>query len=258
VGEVHRAKRRRVRRTLMQRVAVVALAGLAAACSPAPPPLVRAAGWPVRAECPDRATPEHFLPSEALVPPRDPGVRTLHTVYPDLLRAMKIASLSCGPGSAEAYRVARLQWTGAPVVMDVSGESGRRQLSYVRLEAPSWNLPPGEIVDAHTVDVSEDEWRAFQSALSTAGFWTMPSLSHGRDAVDGDGATWIVEGRLDGGYYIVSRGSPPEVADSFRAIGQLLLRLAHVSEDQLQADALGIRMRQPRPQQGQPPPPAKR
>jgi hypothetical protein len=149
---------------------------------------------------PASATPEHFLPSDALVPPRDPGVRTLHTVYPDLLRAMKVPSLSCGPGSAEAYRVARLQWTGAPV----------------RLEAPSWNPPPGEIVDAHTVDVSEDEWRAFQSALSTAGFWTMPSLSHGRDALDGDGASWIVEGRLNGGYHIVSRGSPPEVADSFR------------------------------------------
>ena len=52
----------------------------------------------------------------------------------------------------------------------------------------------GEIVDARTVALTEDDWRAFESALSTAGFWTMPSLSHGRDVVDGDGAIWIVEG----------------------------------------------------------------
>jgi hypothetical protein len=241
-------------RRAVTRVVLAALAGLAAACSPAPP-MVRAAGWPVRAECPARTTPEHFLPSDALVPPTDPGVRTLHTVYPDLLRAMNLRSLSCGADGAEAYRVARVQWTGAPVAMDVSGERGHRQLSYVRLEAPSWNLPPGEVVDAHTVSLTEDDWRAFQSALGAAGFWTMPSLSQDADAVDGDGATWIVEGRLNGGYYIVSRGSPPDVAASFRAIGQLLLGLAHVTENDLQADAVGIRMRQPRAQDGQPPPP---
>jgi hypothetical protein len=244
-----------MRFTVTRGVAVATLAGFAVACSSEPFPIVRAAGWPVRSECPDRATAEHFIPSDALIPRDDPGVRLLHTVYPDLLRAMKVRSLSCGPDTSEAYRVARLQWTGAPVAMDVSGERGHRQLSYVRLEAPSWNLPPGKIVDTRTVAMTEDEWRAFQAALSGAGFWTMPSLSHGRDAADGDGATWIVEGRLNGGYYIVSRGSPPEVEASFRAIGQQLLRLAHVTERELQADAPGIRMRPSRPQEGQPPPP---
>lgn len=52
---------------------------------------------------------------------------------------------------------------------------------------------------------------------------------------------WIVEARRGRFYHIVNRATPPD--GPFRAIGQTFLRLAGITEDELQPDAPGVTFR---------------
>jgi hypothetical protein len=63
------------------------------------------------------------------------------------------------------------------------------------------------------------------AALDSANFWNTPTLPDAdENAVELDGAQWIIEGIRNGKYHIVDRWSP-EAGDAVREIGITALKL---------------------------------
>ena len=128
-------------------------------------------------------------------------------------------------------------------------------LSWTKLEAPTWLLPPGNLMGGGKASVDDAEWRELESALDAAGFWRMPT-NEPLNSQDDPGTAWIVEGRRGRQYHIVNRSSPRDTP--YRDAGLVFLRLAGIREEELEANAPGVTFRpfrQPPHIPGLPPPP---
>ena len=63
------------------------------------------------------------------------------------------------------------------------------------------------------------------AAFESANFWNLPTLPDAdENALELDGAQWIIEGVRNGTYHIVDRWSP-EAGDAVRVIGITALKL---------------------------------
>lgn len=175
----------------------------------------------VRAECFPPSSDAFYFPIGSVA---DDNGRTddyQRAAYTRVLRAMNASSLSCGNVSREAYRCLWLPSYGAAAVILVE-----RASSGWRFEAAEFSHPRNsrslEITRSTQGAVSEARIRELLSALAVARFWTSPTWSTSGAE---DGATWVIEGRVDMGYRVVSRANPAEnsfkqAARSFFAAAQ--------------------------------------
>jgi hypothetical protein len=236
--------------------AVASSLGAACADPDSTLPEVGRRGVPASMSCVDPSDAGYYLPPEVLQPVGDYATFELRARYAQLLRAMKEPPLYCGPGVADGYRLAPLDWAGSPTVVRITRLKKGAALSLVKLEAPTWNVPPGEIVEARSRALSDPEWLALDAALEAADFWRIESTTGDIDAVSGEGLTWVLEGRRGRVYHVVSRSWGPFPSRSaLRDAARLMLTLAGASESELGPDAPGVKMRPRRPQPGDPPPP---
>lgn len=180
-----------------------------------------------------------------------PGKPTLREAYTTLLSAMGEPPLYCGPARDVTVRLGVLPWTGAPAVVRVSHYGNQTEVTVVKLEAPTWNFPPGAVLERRTTPVTSSDWESIQAALRSADVWNLETTNLA-DLVDG-GTTWIVEIRQSGSYQVVSRANPTDTP--LHRASQLILRVAKLALRDLDADAPGIRVRPFRAQPWMPPPP---
>jgi hypothetical protein len=237
--------------------AVAVASSLCAACSDCGGtlPEVGRRGVPASTSCVDPSDAGYYLPPEVLQPLGNYSPWELRPRYAQLLRAMNEPPLYCGPAVADSYRLAPLDWAGSPTVVRITRLKKGAALSLVKLEAPTWNVPPGEIVEARTRVLSDQEWLALDTGLEAADFWRIESTTGDIDAVSGEGLTWVLEGRRGRVYHVVSRSWGPFPSRSaLRDAERLMLTLAGASESELGPDAPGVKMRPRRPQPGDPPP----
>lgn len=206
----------------------------------------------VRPSCGNSVDALHYFPVSAWNPQRSTADDQTHEYYANFLRAMGEPSLSCGAGANDAYRVTRLEHTGVPVTVRIARTASGIQVSSTKLEAPTWNLPPGDIVDQRHFETSIAAWDFVAAALERADFWRLPTSQH-RGAPDGPGTAWIIEARRGQSYHVVVKASPPKGA--FRDLGVLILSVGGVTERELAGDAPGVKARPDAPQPGFPPPP---
>jgi hypothetical protein len=88
-------------------------------------------------------------PAETMIPIGAFGRRSAHgrdlsDAYVEILVAAGEPSLFCGasPGQ-ESFRLTRLDWTGVPLTIRLDVSTDKASLIAVKLEAPTWNFPPG-------------------------------------------------------------------------------------------------------------------
>ena len=195
-----------------------------------------------------------YFPEGVLLPPgRLP--RNLRDDYAALLAATDEPSLFCGHGTLSlTYRLARLEWAGVPLIIRVEVSDAGNTMSLLKLEAPSWNFPPGKVTEQRSVALDGIKGRDLVGTLERADIWAMSTTNRAQDSGVGEGTTWILETLNSGRYHIVSRWLP-ESDSPLLALGRTIMRHAGVTEDELKGDAPGVVMRPSRPQQGDPPPP---
>jgi hypothetical protein len=235
---------------------LVLAGGLLAACTPPTEDSLPALNRSVMAKpsCDGLSPFEAYVPPDRLVPRGElvPGKPSLRQSYTELLRAMGEPSLFCGPVAGLAIRLGVLRWTGVPAVVRLSEQRDRTDVTIVKLEAPTWNFPPGEILERRTQLIGSSDWEDIETALRAADVWNLET-TRDLDKTDVDGTTWIVEVREGGSYQIVSRANPKD--DALHRASELILRIAKVSVEDLSPYAPGVRVRPFRPQPWMPPPP---
>jgi hypothetical protein len=74
-------------------------------------------------------------------------------------------------------------------------------VTVAKLEAPTWLLPPGELVESRRHDISESQWSGLVGAIEAAGFWR---LETSEKSMMNDGDPLIVEARRGEVYHITS------------------------------------------------------
>ena len=120
------------------------------------------------------------------------------------LRSIQAPSLSCGHMVTEAYRLLFLPSYGpAVVILARSTETGWR-LEVHEFRHPRTSRP--RTVERHVErTLTQDEVRTLLDGLRAADFWTTPAW---KNSLSEDGATWVLEGRLNTGSRVVGRRSP--------------------------------------------------
>jgi hypothetical protein len=194
--------------------------------------------------CPDRTDADYFFPVGSVAPPPldEPG-RLRFSFYLDAIEA---PSLSCGDLPIEAYRLIKEQRTyeGPAYVVSITRLPGGWRLSAQEVrqdfgEWPGWGRYPlrrWTVTRRVEHDLLEVQAQAVLSALWGAGFWMVPTWknNYSLDALPEDFtvADWVLEGRLNGTYRVVSRGDrlTGKADEAFKDVGRLLLRLATFPE----------------------------
>lgn len=207
-----------------------------------------------RASCDGLGASDLYVPLDYLVPRGEliPGKPSLREAYSELLRAMGEPSLLCGPVAGVTIRVGILPWTGAPAIARLNHSADRTDATVVKLEAPTWNFPPGDVLERRTQIARRSDWVNVQTALGQADVWNLETTSD-MDKTDVDGTTWIFEIRDGSSYQIVSRANPTD--DALHRVSELVLRIANLSPADLSAEAPGVRVRPFRRQPWMPPAP---
>jgi hypothetical protein len=160
--------------------AVAFAVALAAGCSRLPDtPPASGRAEAVRELCGDRNAVDFYFPSGRLEPRSQSADLERRNTCSAILRAMSEGSLSCGPSEAEEYRLTRLEYTGVPVATTVKAGPGSPIVRAVKLEAPTWLMPPGHIILNTTRRVAPEEWDAREVWSNRVDFGT---LRHSRTA----------------------------------------------------------------------------
>lgn len=206
--------------------------------------------------CPDAPSPASFFPPEIFGYVSVGIAGTARADFTAFLRAMGEPSLYCGALEDDTYRLLHLTGSGAPVAVRVARRREGATVTMTTLEAPTWNLPPGQVVESRTSRVPEAGWSALAQAIEKAGFWRSPSHEVPPSTVH-DGTPTVVEGRRGTTYHVTDRRSPRR-GTPYRDLAVLMLRLANVAEDDLEIGAPGVRVLPYRRHAGAPPPPPPR
>ncbi len=237
-----------MRRALSVVIALAALAG-ADGCRRPGADDVPASAQP--AACVDGAATAVFFPRGVLDPVVPSTDEQLREYYGGFLDAMHEPSVYCRREGRQSVRLLRLEYTGVPVSVRVEHDGRTITAHVVKLEAPTWQLPPGAIVRRQSAPVSAGTWQEIIEALKGSEYWSL--ATHESRSLDGPGTAWIVEARLGEAYHVVNRASPHD--GPYRELGMKLLAVAGVSESELLAGAPGVTPRPFTPQPGMPPPP---
>ena len=144
-------------------------------------------------------------------------------LYSSRMRLTRLRSLSCGE-SEDAYRLIIFRPVGPLMhVVDIS-KSRSWNASVVTIHGIDGALQAGE--QRTSRNITGEDVRNIVMALDAASFWSIPPLA-GSPA--NDGATWIIEVRVDGRYRAVRRLSPYLETDrQFREAGLEFFRVAGV------------------------------
>lgn len=209
-------------------------------------------GVPVRTDCGAERADRFFPPGLLRLSWETP--RHLRNVYAELLEGMNEPSLSCGSDrDMNVFRLGRLKWVGVPLVIRVNvGADLAATMTVVKLPGPAWNMPPGPIFEHRTMVLTRTQSDELNLMLTRSAFWGMPPTISNSDAGVGSGTTWVMERRLRNRYHVVSRF---QATGLFLETGRQFMRLAGVTEKELELFAPGVPVLQPRPQPGDPPPP---
>jgi hypothetical protein len=232
------------------RVALVLLLGLAlGACfgcvSDMPEPGLR--GSRVLPRCDGTADSDRYFPLDTF---RDLAFNldgSARADYAAFLQRMREPSLYCGPREVDSYRLLRLARGGTPLAVRIDRAANGATVTVAKLEAPTWLLPPGELVESRRHDISESQWSGLVGAIEAAGFWR---LETSEKSMMNDGDPLIVEARRGEVYHVVERLSPAR-GGSFHTLAAVVLQLAQVTEESVDPGAPGVRVRlgksRPRP-----------
>jgi len=215
-------REQRLRRVL----GLLAFGAAGIACGPGSFPETRT-GMRVEAACPSDSTVTGlFAPGSG----RYGGEVVWEMSVP--VHTVGLAPLWCGSTGIEAYRLVWERSRRSSVVVELLRSKDGWSVVGALLERPS---QPADQYPQYTVAnrvkraVTSDEAHAIVEGLEAAGIW---SASRTDDAMYTGGA-WMVEGRRDGAYQLLSRSGGPH-----GAIGEAALRLialAGLDDTQLNA-----------------------
>jgi len=125
--------------------------------------------------------------------------------YSKQLYAMREPSLYQETGNdIETYRFTWLRTFHNPIVIRISRQRDTFSI-ILKLCDGLGGYEPGNLVVNLTRTISHQEWEKFQSHLSTIDFWSMETSD---DVIGFDGADWVLEGKNDGLYRLVTRWKP--------------------------------------------------
>lgn len=181
------------------RLVPIMLALIGVACGSTTPPQVRSS-IAVRSVCPPAHSTDYFFPEGALIPQRADSDREQRSSISQYLEATGASPLSCGAEPMEAFRLLRV------------GEAIPEFEIAVRRRREGWTLELAEInrsataptpANRSTQTIHADQVAILKDAISKAEFWNLPAFLD----VEGEGQVWVVEGRMDSSYKVVTRPS---------------------------------------------------
>ncbi len=195
---------------------------LLAACGRSSPPTPTLA-QKISTECLQPADKEYYFPNGTLDPRRVYDVAHQEE-YSTYLRAIGAAPFYCGASIDEGYR---FLWI--PSNMPAGAITLERRAQEWSLVTDTFRDPRQEIrqrtvasTHAQRSATTEDAQRLLRQ-LESGHFWTMPASE--RSTAE-DGSPWVLEGRTQTGYRVVTRRSLTD--DTFKALGVPFFELAHV------------------------------
>jgi len=159
--------------------------------------------------------------------------------YSLFLTATAEPTMFCATSDVDQIRLTYLPGGGAPFVIRADDDGKQATVRWCQLEAPVFQLPPGEVSARNTTKVDRGDVQRIVAALETNGFWTMPTNLPPSGQND-PGIEWLVEARVKGRYHVVLRGNP---RGEVRDLGRMLFRLTDHTEEELQPDAPGVKRR---------------
>lgn len=127
----------------------------------------------------------------------------------------------------EAYRFVWLRSFHHPVAIRVySSKTGA--VAVTSEGAGAGGYAPGSVTRRDSAVLSKQEWLALRDLIERERFWDRPAVDTSHLGLDG--AEWVVEGRRDRRYTLVSRWSPKNTdATAFmHTLGIAFLRIGHV------------------------------
>ena len=149
--------------------------------------------------------------------------------YSQQLSALREGRMAVGipHGTQEAYRFLWLRSFHHPVAIRVySSQTGA--VAVTSEAAGAGGYAPGSVTRRDSVVLSDREWHALTVLIEREKFWDRPAVDTSRAGLDG--AEWVVEGRWDTRYTLVSRWSPRDTDSTafMRTLGLAFLRVGHV------------------------------
>jgi hypothetical protein len=159
---------------------------------------------------------EYFFPRGTFLessPPRwrRPMDAHMRAGFSATLRQLDEPSFSCRNRAAQQFRFLWVRAFQRPLAIRILLPTDPAFAASVHLtDEPARPLMPGE-------------QRELIAAFERTEFWTMPTF---KDAVGLDGASWVVEARLNGHYHVVDRWSPSP--GPFRDLGLMFMRVARL------------------------------
>jgi len=201
---------------------LVATTGLLWVACGNPVPPGPSAAKAVRKECPRQSSDTYYFPEGVMFPSDAHRDREDRWGAGKYLGSLDVPSLSCGGDATEAYRLLWIHTNLPAIVASVT-----RLDAGWRAEAAEFRHPKTDLFWAverrMERQVSNEQIRPLLDALDAADFWISPAW---KSSDANDGATWYVEGRLDGGYRLLGRGNPTLNDAPFIRGAQILVQLA--------------------------------
>ena len=151
-----------------------------------------------------------YFPDRAFCGSDEPG--TCERWYAKHLRAMREPSLweLSKDTSKQSYRFLWLRTFHHPVSARLEvAKDGNAEL-FVKVLSGQGGYNPGHAILNRRIKVSKDAVDHFLELLQKADFWNLSAEQQESNVVGVDGAQWIMEGVLGGGYHVVDRWSPDE------------------------------------------------
>jgi hypothetical protein len=136
---------------------------------------------------------------------------------------MGAPSLSCEGDFQESYRLLWIGFYRPALIVSITRVDGHWEAESVEFRHPKTELI-WALARRQKVSVSNANVQPLLEALETTRFWTIPAWV---DSGAHDGAVWILEGRRDRGYRVVSRANPRDF--TFVDAAQRLVRLGGIA-----------------------------
>lgn len=191
-------------------------------------------GATVREYCAPEGDADRFFPPKTFKSWDDAYADAPRIYYGLFLTAMGEPSLWCGGGVDESYRLIRLERNGVPLSVRVERRGASMRLSWVKLEAPTWVLPPNSVMARGNRQISDVELELIRTAYAAADVWRLPIADPAAETTSTD---WLLEARVGSNYRGVVRHPAPS---PYRAAGLVLMELAGIDEAELSSSAPGV------------------
>lgn len=208
-------------------VLIPALCYQVAACAQ-PSPQSRLA-IAVSRDCPNSTSADYYFPRGSFrsLGANDDG-EAVRGLYANYLRAFDAPSLSCGEVPSEAIRLMWLpDYRPAVVVSITKAKSGDGWiLDGAEFQHPNTNHPFAIVRRLHS-EVPTSRAKQVTEGLNDFGFWTQLPMIEPANGPGGD--KWVLEGRVDGSFHVVTR--VPPIDDRLRQLGVLFVDLAGIETD---------------------------